>query len=730
MSLDSDVRTLPLWSVNEEGRCRCGHDDCRRPGKHPARDADGPGHVVVTGEASGVFVVDVDVKGKDDGYAQLEALGELPATFTVRTGSGGAHFYFRHPGFRVSNRKPSSAIDIKGDPDRPDGLVYVVAPGSPGYTKTSNPNVVAEGDPYEVIADVPIADAPEWLLSWLRIDETKRDAFAPVPIDEEHVDWDYRIDKGIDACKTMRHGQADGEAGKALLALCFRLVRGLELPLEKAFELIVEHYNPRCTDTHGAPFPWSDDEVVHKLNDAVQRSDIPCGIPLKSTSDAIKAIGQRMATPGPLRDLGPVVKTDRRTHDTSHKYQYQVGELAAHALADKRPFNDLVTLFARHPDWCGVWQVDEFSESLLCVDPPIKLDAETKGLTPGDLGDLRSYLEHMGFLAQDKEIASAISSASRRLRFHPVREYFANLPKGDPSIFDGLAKRLFGTDEPLADDFLRKFLVSSVRRILNPGCQVDTVLVLYGPQQGEGKTTFVEALFEEKWTRRGLPADLANRDASHALLGYRCVELGELASLLRTEKNAAKDFITWREDVYRQYGNGERIRRARECVFIGTTNDDDFLRDATGNRRFWVIAVPKGFEIPTPWVREHRDEIWSAALALANDASFRHWFTREEEQHVNVTREDYQEKDSWHDTIADYCKGKASVKAIDVFTKALLGEVKDFDRRKLLRVTDSLKRLGCESKVVAKSKVWVVNEELRALASTKPAKVADMLARR
>lgn len=725
------AHTLPLWPVTAEGRCSCGQPMCRRPGKHPAQNAPGPGYAVVTGAEGGVFVVDVDVKGGVDGYAQLEALGQLPDTFTVRTSSGGAHFYFRHPGFIVRNRKPASAIDIKGDKDAADGLVYVVGPGSEGFTRTADPFVVEPGDAYEAVLDVPIADAPEWLLGWLRIGDERTAGFAPEPIDETHVDWSYRLGLAVEAAKTMPESKADGEGGKRLFNVCLRLVRGYELPLETCYELLEEHFNPRCTDPEGRPYPWSEDELVHKLEDVRDRSNVPCGIPSRATTEGFKALGEKLSTPAPLRELVEATSTERRAHDPAHEYGFQIGELSAHPLADKRAFNDLVTLFARSPEWAGVWQYDEFSESLLCVNPPIRLDAETKGLTPGDLGDLRSYLEHLGFLATEKEIASAITSASRRLRFHPVREYLESLPEGDPGIFEGLAKRLFGTDAPMADDFLRKFMVSSVRRILRPGCQVDTMLVLYGPQQGEGKTTFVEALFEEKWTRRGLPADLANRDASHALLGYRCIELGELASLLRTEKNAAKDFISWREDVYRQYGNGERVRKARECVFLGTTNDDDFLRDATGNRRFWVISVPKGHEIPTPWVREHRDQVWAAALTLAKDATYRHWFTRDEEPAVNVTREAFQESDSWHEKIADYCKGKTSVKADEVFTKAILGELKDFDRRKLLRVTDTLKRLGCESKVIAKAKCWLVPETLRSLAPAEvPKTTAEIIASR
>lgn len=723
-ALPSFIRTIPIWPVDEDGRCTCGQPDCRRPGKHPSRKAEGDAYAVVTGAESGVFVLDIDVKS-GPGFDELEALGEVPETFTVRTGSGGAHFYFRHPGFPVRNRKPSPNIDIKGDPDREDGLVYVVGPGSPGFVKTDDPCIVSPADPYEVVADVPIADAPDWLLAWLRVAETRSEGTKPTAIDESHPEWARRLALGVEACLTMPPSKADGEGGKRLFNLCIRLVRKLELPIEKAFELLVEHFNPRCTTPEGAPFPWSDDEVIHKLEDARDRSDIPCGILSEATEEGFRAIGAKAVIPPFKRDLSGLPEVEekpvsRKFRNPNHRYRFKSGEMATWSGADSANFNDVVQHFTSGEYWDGCWQYDEFADAILCVDPPVKLDAESSGLSPDDLSALREYLEHVGMIVREPDIQKAVRLAAKSRRFHPVREYLASLPPGDPSIFEGLAKRLFGTDEPLADEFLRKFLVSSVRRILTPGCQVDTVLVLHGPQQGEGKTTFVEALFEERWTRRGLPSDLANRDASHALLGYRCIELGELAALLRTEKNAAKDFISWREDVYRQYGNGERVRKPRECVFVGTTNDDDFLRDATGNRRFWIISIVRGHEIPTAWVRENRDALWAAALALAQDVTFRHWFTRDEEKVVNVTREAFQETDSWHERIAEYCRGNSTVKAHEVYTRAIKGDLKDFDRRKLLRITETLRRLGCESRVIGKTKCWIVPEHMRNAAPETP----------
>lgn len=728
----ADAVTAPIWRVVGR-KCTCGDDKCRRPFKHPKEFRDGTeraedGHAVYTGRQSGIIVIDVDVKGGIDGYAQL-APWEIPRTFRVKTPSGGVHLYIRHKGFHVANKKLDSAIDVRGDEDNQ----YVIGPGSPGGTRDGE--YLSD---YVVEDNAPIADLPDDhpLIAWLKINGEKRaEGFEIEPLADDHADFSRHVELGIEACKSMRTSQADGQGGSALFAVCIRLVRGLRLPLEKAFELVLDHFNPRCTQPDGVtPYPWSDDEISHKLENARDSSNIPAGT-LASVADAMRAIVREHAVVPALRHLPEPAPqgtgtaamprhVGRRKPRADHTYKYRAEDLATHPHADKQAYNDLVGVFARHADWDGVWQYDEFSDRIVAIDPPLSLDAETRGLTDADVADLRAYLEHQGVLAQDKDIRQAVSVAGRGHRFHPVREYLEGLPHGNPSIFNGLAARLFGDCGEHADDFLRMTLIGACRRILKPGAQVDTVLILYGPKQGEGKTQFVQTLFGRTWTKKGLPSDLGNRDARHALRAKWCIELGELASLLRTEKNAAKDFISADVDEYRQYGNGDEVVRPRQCVFIGTTNDDDFLKDATGNRRYWPISIPEGHKIPLAWVGEHRDTLWAAAMTLAKqwselpesdctrDTEVRHWFLPAEERALHAVREPFIELDPWHEIIVDYCTGRDWVTSFDV-----LGAVGvDKERRtprELRRVQDTLRRMQCQSGVVReKKKVWLVPLDL------------------
>ncbi len=705
--------TLPVWSV-DDGRCGCGWKECKRPGKHaderaPASSAS---YAVITGERSGVFVVDVDTKGGVDGFAQLKEVsgGDIPDTFTVATPSKGAHIYFKHPGFHVGNAKLASAIDVRGDSDTERGM-YVIGPGSPGYVKTEDPCVVVPAEPYRVISDVPIADAPVWLIGWLKSTvEERGDAFVPEAITPEHEHWASRVEKAIRWAKEMPPSRADGTGGTSLLSVCLRLVRTLELPVGTALDIIKEHFNPRCTDTSGNEYPWSDDDILHKLDDARTKSSIPCGL-----AEGVSALIVGRNKPAGVRDLLPKPKGRRRPKE-GHTYQFKIGEITRNDGAEKVTFNALIEHYAKYPDWSGCWQFDTFADQVMVVDPPIALDAETRGLTDNDVSKLQSVLEFRDMLATEKDIKRAVHAAASACSFHPVREYLEGLPVGDLSIFQGLAKRLYGSDQEHADAFLEKTLVASVRRILDPGCQVDTVLILHGPEQGEGKTQSVEALYGKAWTRRGLPADLGNRDASHALWGFWAIELGEMTVLLRNESATIKDYLSRQVETYRQFGNGEKVKFARQCVFWGTTNDDDFLRDSTGNRRYWPISIPRGFDVPLAWIREHRDELWAAALVLAKDVDYRHWFTREEERSLHGARAPFIEADAWEGKVESFCKGKPFVKAQAVF-EAVGGELKDFDRRKLLRITDSLKRLGCISVVKNGERVWEVPARLSSLSS-------------
>jgi len=211
--------------------------------------------------------------------------------------------------------------------------------------------------------------------------------------------------------------------------------------------------------------------------------------------------------------------------------------------------------------------------------------------------------------------------------------------------------------------------------------------VLVG-KQGARKTSFVRSLFGHEWSRSQMP-DLASKDASVALAGFWGVELAELDRVLKAETSTVKEFLTRTYDDYRPpYGRTD-LRFPRECVFVGTVNEWEFLRDPTGSRRFWPIAVERA---STDWVEEHRDEVWAAAVALEAGGAA-HWF--DDESALEDMRQSFVETDAWHEKIAAYCKGKDWVQGVEVYT-FIGGKIEQMDQRAKRRVGDTLRRLGCE----------------------------------
>ena len=135
----------------------------------------------------------------------------------------------------------------------------------------------------------------------------------------------------------------------------------------------------------------------------------------------------------------------------------------------------------------------------------------------------------------------------------------------------------------------RLFLIQAVARAKAPGCKADSVVILEG-DQGTGKSTALRILFSEEYFGDQLP-HMTSKDASSYLRGKWGVELAELEFKKKTEVETIKAFISRQSDNYRPAYGRQDIVSARTCVFVGTTNRDDYLVDETGNRRFLPVKT-------------------------------------------------------------------------------------------------------------------------------------------
>jgi putative DNA primase/helicase len=213
-------------------------------------------------------------------------------------------------------------------------------------------------------------------------------------------------------------------------------------------------------------------------------------------------------------------------------------------------------------------------------------------------------------------VASCVAVAARDYSYHPVRSYLTGLQwDGQSRLSSWAANYLNASGNP---DYLSavglRFLVSAVARILNPGCQADHVLVLEGGQ-GIGKTSATRALaVQPEWFAGSLP-DIYSKDAPIQLCGRWIIEIAELKAIRTTQIEATKSFLTETIDTFRPPYGRHTAQFPRQCVFIATTNESEYLRDRSGNRRFWPVKCQK---IDVSGLVRDREQLYAEAVHLYN----------------------------------------------------------------------------------------------------------------
>ena len=203
--------------------------------------------------------------------------------------------------------------------------------------------------------------------------------------------------------------------------------------------------------------------------------------------------------------------------------------------------------------------------------------------------------------------------------YHPVKEYLDSLPKWDGiSRVDNLLIDYFGaTDNSYTKAVIRKTMVAAVARIYRPGTKFDSVLILNGPQ-GIGKSTFFAKLAGDWFSDSLTITDMKDKSGAEKLQGYWLLELGELAGMRKTDVEIVKSFISRADDKYRASYGVNVESHPRQCVIVGSTNaESGFLRDITGNRRFWPVRISgNGKKKAWQMTKEEVQQIWAETLVL------------------------------------------------------------------------------------------------------------------
>jgi predicted P-loop ATPase len=344
-------------------------------------------------------------------------------------------------------------------------------------------------------------------------------------------------------------------------------------------------------------------------------------------------------------------------------------------VADCR--ENVFLVLKHHPELAGLVGFDEFAHRVL------KLRTTPWGSEAGEWSTDDDYSLGYWLATQlrlrvraEATLMAGVAMAASDNKFHPVREYLDNLP-----AWDGIERLPFWLSECLGANettYTRMvgpwFVMNLVRRIREPGCQADYMIVLEG-KQGKRKSTSLRTLVARDEWFADTPIRIGDKDALLNLAGKWLYEIAELDSFSRAEITAVKQYLTSRIDRVREPFARRPTDRARSCCFAGTTNQDEYSKDSTGARRLWPVACDG--EIKLDKLAADRDQMFAEAianLASADPEKRRCWPTRDEEEKYLVPEQERREiGDPWYERIASWIDSRAK------FNSERVDEVADMD---------------------------------------------------
>lgn len=235
--------------------------------------------------------------------------------------------------------------------------------------------------------------------------------------------------------------------------------------------------------------------------------------------------------------------------------------------------------------------------------------------TDSDDANLRVWLEKNYGLTGKEKIADALTAVLTRHSYHPIRDYLNGLTwDGTPRLERLIIDYIGAEDTELNRVMTRKHFTAAVTRVFKPGCKYDYCLVMTGPE-GAGKSTLLNKMGGQ-WFNDSITTT-EGKEGMDQLRRAWIIEMGELASIKRSDVESIKAYLSKRVDIYRAAYARRTAEHPRQCIFCGTTNEALFLKGDNGNRRFWVIAVDPTLRKYSAWqdaINRDRDQLWAEAM--------------------------------------------------------------------------------------------------------------------
>lgn len=317
--------------------------------------------------------------------------------------------------------------------------------------------------------------------------------------------------------------------------------------------------------------------------------------------------------------------------------------------------DNVLIILENDPNLKGKFVFEEFSNRILCLGAlPWNDSPEVRDWTDNDDAGLRHYIEKVYAVTGKDRISDAVSLCCHRNKINAVQDYLKSLPEWDgvPRVETLYIDYLGAADSAYTRAVARTSLTAAVARAMIPGIKYDYMPVLAGPQ-GLGKSTLLR-LLAPKWFNDSLTT-FDGKDAYETIQGSWIMELAELVGMSKADDNKIKQFLSKQEDIFREPYGRRTGRYPRRCVFFGTTNEEEFLRDHTGNRRFWPVEC--GVQQPTKSVftelAANVPQIWAEALTLWHNGE-KLYLLPEVEAYAKQAQEEHSEHSAKEGVIRDF----------------------------------------------------------------------------
>ena len=713
------------WTDNGRPICSCHRAaDCPNAGKHPIgayKDIDTPdkGYMQVwnavreaqtkglsvnlalrTGPMSGMFVVDLDRKEGVDGidiFGRWLAANNLAAenliTLQAKSGGGGHHYVFRHPAGIELAPKNSGAEFGRG--------IDIKTGGQPFHVYPSNHK---NGGRYQWLNwGTPLGEAPSAIVRAAQKKQTTvadvGGEYTPSLVEVREYADELAGKRGKQTAKQVGLNMQQGLAGQAIA----KEGGGHDAFRDIAFYL-TKRWPTADADTLCSYFAESIQARLDELqNSNTSYADVLRGF--QSAQGKIKETAKSWIGKLALSEQGTPLATE------ANFYLY----------------------FTNHPAWAGALAYNERRNRPFYVrKPPLDNKAEA-GVV--DFSRDRSLLAlwfqnvaRMSGSIRERELSAALISASYTSAFDPMVHAMMQLRgtwDGVPRLETALQRVAGAPDTEWVRLVFPLWVKSLVARLLCPGAKVDTMLILEG-RQGLKKSTFFSSLLPDPLYFSDSLSRVKHDQETIRLIhsGPAIFELGELSGMRKQEVEDVKAFLSAYQDDLRPLYESPRTV-LRRCVFVGTTNRDDYLRDETGGRRFWPVTVTR--EINIGLVLAERMQWFAEAIARL-DAGETWWLENGPASALAQEEQDARyEEDTWHPSIAGWLADRVEseggevahstaqmiamldspragrhVTVAQVAEHCLKIETKNLRGAEGQRITRILRRLGWE-----RGKVWV-----------------------